>query len=52
VKAIYNIGVRSYSLGVKLAGVFGNSKAKNWTAGRKDWRKNIKTDLGSTEKNI
>lgn len=51
-KAIYNIGVRSYSLGVKLAGVFGNSKAKNWTAGRKDWRKNIKTDLGSTEKNI
>ncbi len=51
-KAIYNIGVRSYSLGVKLAGVFGNSKAKNWTAGRKDWRKNIKTDLGNTEKNI
>lgn len=51
-KAIYNIGVQSYSLGVKLAGVFGNSKAKNWTAGRKDWRKNIKTDLGSTEKNI
>lgn len=51
-KAIYNIGIRSYSLGVKLAGVFGNSKAKKWTAGRKDWRKTIKTQLGNTEKNI
>ena len=41
-KAIYNIGIRSYSLGVKLAGVFGNSKAKKWNIGRKDWRKTIK----------
>jgi 3-deoxy-D-manno-octulosonic-acid transferase len=51
-KAIYNIGIRSYSLGVKLAGVFGNSKAKKWATGRKDWRKTIKTQLGNTENNI
>ena len=51
-KAIYNIGVRSYSLGVKLAGAFGNSKAKKWAAGRKHWRKTIKNQLGNTEKNI
>ena len=51
-KAIYNIGIRSYSLGVKLAGAFGNSKAKKWAAGRKDWRKTIKNQLGSNEKNI
>ena len=51
-KAIYNIGIRSYSLGVKLAGVFGNTKAKKWAAGRKDWRKNIKAELGNTKKNI
>ena len=51
-KAIYNIGIRSYSLGVKLAGVFGNRKAKKWAAGRIDWRKTIKTHLGRAEKNI
>ena len=51
-KAIYNIGIRSYSFGVKLAGIFGNSKAKKWTAGRKDWRKNIKHQLSGTRNNI
>ena len=51
-KAIYNIGIRSYSFGVKLAGIFGNSKAKKWTAGRKDWRKNFKYQLSGTRKNI
>ena len=51
-KAIYNIGIRSYSLGVKLAGVFGNRKAKKWAAGRINWRKTIKTHLGRAEKNI
>ena len=51
-KAFYNIGIRSYSFGVKLAGIFGNSKAKKWTAGRKDWRKTIKNQLGNSEKNI
>ena len=51
-KAIYNIGIRFYSLGVKLAGFFGNSKAKKWTTGRKDWRKTIKTQLENNEKNI
>ena len=51
-KAIYNIGIRSYSLGVKLAGVFGNSKAKKWNIGRKYWRKTIKNQLDNTERNI
>ena len=51
-KAIYNIGVRSYSLGVKLAGVFGNNKAKKWTSGRKDWRQSLKSQLENTEKTI
>lgn len=51
-KAIYNIGIRSYSLGVKLAGVFGNSKAKKWTSGRKNWRKTITSQIGSSEKKV
>ena len=51
-KAIYNIGIRSYSLGVKLAGFFGNSKAKKWNIGRKDWRKTIKNQLDNAERNI
>ena len=46
-KAFYNIGIRSYSFGVKLAGIFGNSKAKKWSTGRKDWRKTIKNQFSS-----
>ena len=51
-KAFYNIGIRSYSFGVKLAGIFGNSKAKKWSTGRKDWRKTIKNQFSSEGENI
>jgi len=51
-KALYNIGIRSYSLGVKLAGVFGNNKAKKWVSGRNNWRETIKNNLKNTSKTI
>lgn len=37
-KLLYNIGIRSYSLSVLTAGIFGNKKAVEWVEGRKNWQ--------------
>ncbi len=37
----YYTGVRSYRLGVSIASLLGNKKAKQWINGRKNWKKNL-----------
>jgi len=51
-KPIYNIGIRTYSAGVKLAAIFGNKKAQKWVQGRKNWLSTIRNEVDSTNKNI
>jgi 3-deoxy-D-manno-octulosonic-acid transferase len=44
---LYNVGIILYSIGVRIAAAFGNTKANLWLAGRKKWRQKIqvkKTD--------
>lgn len=36
-KWLYNIGIRSYKLGVLTAGLLGSNKAIKWVEGRKNW---------------
>ncbi len=40
-KFLYNIGVRSYGLGVITAGLLGNSKAVKWVEGRRKWQEQL-----------
>ena len=35
-RRIYTLGIRLYALGVRIASIFGNAKAKLWVAGRKN----------------
>lgn len=49
---MYNISIRSYSLAVKLAGFFGNQKAKKWITGRKNWRTKIADKIGNSSSKI
>lgn len=37
----YYTGIRSYRLGVSIASLFGNQKAKQWINGRKNWRQRL-----------
>ncbi|MCB9189633.1 MAG: 3-deoxy-D-manno-octulosonic acid transferase [Flavobacteriales bacterium] len=36
-KLLYNIGIRSYGLGVLTSGMLGSNKAIKWVEGRKNW---------------
>ncbi len=40
----YNLGIYAFQLGLKLASPF-NTKAKLWTEGRKNWKKNLKESV-------
>jgi 3-deoxy-D-manno-octulosonic-acid transferase len=42
---LYNLGVRSYALGIRLASLR-DLKARQWVRGRKDWQKNLQAKLG------
>ena len=37
----YYTGIRSYRLGVSIASLFGNQKAKQWINGRKNWQQHL-----------
>lgn len=37
----YYTGIRSYRLGVSIASLFGNQKAKQWINGRKNWKQRL-----------
>ncbi|MCB9196711.1 MAG: 3-deoxy-D-manno-octulosonic acid transferase [Flavobacteriales bacterium] len=41
-RLLYNIGIRSYGLGVLTAGLLGSSKAIKWVEGRKHWDVELK----------
>jgi 3-deoxy-D-manno-octulosonic-acid transferase len=43
-KLIYNIGIQSYYLGIKIASLF-NTKAKLWLAGRSEWRTRLREQV-------
>lgn len=40
-KFLYDIGIRSYGLGVMAAGLLGNPKAVKWVEGRSKWQSQI-----------
>ena len=40
-KYLYHLGILCYGLAIKLAALGGNSKAKKWIKGRKNWKKKI-----------
>jgi 3-deoxy-D-manno-octulosonic-acid transferase len=42
-KFLYNIGIRSYGLGVITAGLLGNTKAVKWVEGRRKWQDQLNT---------
>ncbi len=37
----YYTSIRAYRLGISIAKLFGNEKAKKWISGRKNWRKKL-----------
>lgn len=43
---IYNLAIRLYQAGVKLAAATGNRKARLWLQGRQGWAARMKKDLG------
>src|SRR5690625_5875554 len=43
-KFIYDLFIRCYTSGIRLAAPF-NNKASKWVDGRKNWRVNLKKDL-------
>ncbi|MFI5164779.1 MAG: 3-deoxy-D-manno-octulosonic acid transferase, partial [Bacteroidia bacterium] len=49
---LYNLAILLYSLGIRLAALFGNTKASLWIEGRKNWRQKIKSKLKSGERRI
>ncbi len=49
---IYNISISFYSLGIRLAAIGGNSKARLWVNGRRNIFKHISSTLNSGEKRI
>jgi len=53
-KLLYNIGIRSYSLSVLTAGIFGNKKAVDWVEGRKNWKEYLQKfrDLNNASKTV
>lgn len=53
-KILYNVGVRSFYMGVRIASLF-NEKAQYWIEGRKQWRENLKkaaSKLDSGRRNV
>jgi hypothetical protein len=44
-EAIYSFGIWLYGVGIKLAALRGNEKARLWLAGRKDWERNVLAQL-------
>jgi 3-deoxy-D-manno-octulosonic-acid transferase len=40
---LYNLGIFLYSIGVRVAAAFGNTKANLWLEGRKNWRQKIQS---------
>lgn len=47
-KLVYDIGLNSYYLGIKVASLF-NEKASLWLKGRKNWRKKLENELKSLD---
>ncbi len=45
---LYRIMVDLYGLAIRLLAWFGNSKARKWSQGRKNWAQNLKSDLASS----
>ena len=50
--SIYNLAIRLYVFGIRLAALAGNKKAVLWVNGRKNWKENIKQKLIPNEKRI
>jgi 3-deoxy-D-manno-octulosonic-acid transferase len=46
---IYSLVIRCYYLAINFAGFFGNSKAKLWISGRRNWYKNLEQKLTGFE---
>ena len=40
-KHLYHFGILCYGMAIKLAALFGNSKAKKWIKGREKWKNKI-----------
>jgi 3-deoxy-D-manno-octulosonic-acid transferase len=49
---LYNIAIRIYGYSIALAALFGNSKARYWIDGRKNWRDKIKNRLQPNERRV
>jgi 3-deoxy-D-manno-octulosonic-acid transferase len=50
-KFFYGLVIRIYSLGIRLAALSGNQKAKEWVDGRKNWRDVMRARLSSASSN-
>ena len=48
-KVLYNLGIRGYGSGIKIASIFKHSKATRWIDGRKSWENKLKTTLSEYE---
>src|SRR5436190_6505166 len=49
---LYNLGILLYSWSIRLAALFGDTKANLWIEGRKNWRQKIQSKLKSGERRI
>ena len=49
---IYNLAIQAYVFAIRLSAAFGNSKARLWIEGRKDWQTKLKSILKPGEKRI
>lgn len=45
---LYNFIILIYSTSIKLAGLFGNDKAKLWASGRKNWEKKLEESIAKS----
>jgi len=49
---LYNLAILLYTWSIRIAALFGNSKANLWIEGRKNWQEKIKIKLKSGERRI
>ena len=49
---IYSIGIFFYHIAISLAAFIGNSKAKKWIKGRKNWKENLINNIPSDKKTV
>jgi 3-deoxy-D-manno-octulosonic-acid transferase len=49
---LYNFAILLYGLGIRIAAMFGNVKARLWIEGRRNWWQKIKDTLKAAEKRV